>query len=90
MKKLKIYLDTSVINFFFADDAPDYQSVTKTFFNECLDEYEVFISKIVLAEISATPQPARRKLLRSAIETDKIRIIENDKQEEISALAENT
>ncbi len=87
MKKLKIYLDTSVINFLFADDAPEYQSVTKTFFDEYLDEYEVFISEIVLAEINATPQPVRKRLLLSAVETDKIRIIENDKQQEISTLA---
>ncbi len=87
MKKLKIYLDTSVINFLFADDVPAYQEVTKTFFNEYLDEYEVFISEIVIAEISETPEPTRRKLLQSAIETDKIKVIENDKQDEISALA---
>lgn len=28
MKKLRIYLDTSVINFLFADDAPDFKSVS--------------------------------------------------------------
>ncbi|MBI5787697.1 MAG: type II toxin-antitoxin system VapC family toxin [Candidatus Schekmanbacteria bacterium] len=87
MKKLKIYLDTSVINFLFADDAPGYQNVTKSFFAEYLDEYEIFISEIVLAEISETPQADRKKLLLSALETDKIRVIENDRQEEISALA---
>ena len=28
MKKLRIYLDTSVINFLFAEDAPDFRAVT--------------------------------------------------------------
>jgi hypothetical protein len=27
-KKLKIYLDTSVINFLYADDAPDLKKIT--------------------------------------------------------------
>ncbi|MBT3294674.1 MAG: hypothetical protein HN919_18310 [Verrucomicrobia bacterium] len=33
MKKLRIYLDTSVINFLFADDAPDFKRVTVEFFD---------------------------------------------------------
>ena len=32
MKKLKIYLDTSVINFLFADDAPEKRDITIEFF----------------------------------------------------------
>jgi len=28
MSKLRIYLDTSVINFLFADDAPDFKRVS--------------------------------------------------------------
>jgi len=32
MKRLRIYLDTSVINFLFADDAPDFRRVTVAFF----------------------------------------------------------
>jgi len=31
MKKLKIYLDTSVINFLFADDSPEKQEITIEF-----------------------------------------------------------
>ena len=32
MKKLKIYLDTSVINFLFADDVPEFRKITEDFF----------------------------------------------------------
>jgi hypothetical protein len=32
MKKLRIYLDTSIVNFLFADDAPDFRRVTEDFF----------------------------------------------------------
>ncbi|MEK9150383.1 MAG: hypothetical protein AAB267_10120 [Candidatus Desantisbacteria bacterium] len=31
MKKLKIYLDTSVINFLFADDVPELKKITEEF-----------------------------------------------------------
>jgi hypothetical protein len=32
MRKLKVYLDTSVINFVYADDAPDFKKATVEFF----------------------------------------------------------
>ncbi len=34
MNKLQIYLDTSIINFLFADDAPDFKRVTVEFFEK--------------------------------------------------------
>lgn len=43
-KKLKIYLDTSVINFIYAEDAPDFREVTINFFENFLDNYDVYIS----------------------------------------------
>jgi hypothetical protein len=32
MKKIRIYLDTSIINFIMADDAPEKMATTKDFF----------------------------------------------------------
>ena len=32
MKKLKIYLDTSVLNFLLADDVPEFRKITEEFF----------------------------------------------------------
>ena len=37
MRKLKLYLDTSVWNFFFADDAPEKRGITKRFFDSIKD-----------------------------------------------------
>lgn len=52
MRKLKLYLDTSVWNFFFADDAPEKRAVTKDFFDLVKQgQYEVFISEVVFKEI---------------------------------------
>ena len=53
MRKLKLYLETSVWNFYFADDAPEKRDITKEFFNNVRKgQYEIFISEVVLAEIS--------------------------------------
>ena len=46
MKKLKLYLDTSVLNFIFAEDAPDFKNVTIDFFENYVakGKYDVYIS----------------------------------------------
>jgi predicted nucleic acid-binding protein len=69
MKKLRIYLDTSVINFLFADDATEKRDITRRFFNECVQfkVYEVFISSLVVDEINRTRDEERRGRLLAAI-----------------------
>ena len=64
MKKLKLYIETSVWNFLFADDAPDKKQDTIRFFEEIRSgEYELFISGLVIAEIERAQEPVRNKLL---------------------------
>lgn len=68
MKKLKLYVETSVWNFLFADDAPEKKEATKRFFEEVeAGKYEIFISEMVNAEIRDAPV-AKRKLLYRMIE----------------------
>ena len=38
IKKLKIYLDTSVLNFINADDSPDLKLITEDFFTNYVDK----------------------------------------------------
>jgi len=52
MKKLRIYLDTSVINFLFADDAPEKRDITRKFFEKQIADYDVFVSAVVMDEIN--------------------------------------
>ena len=40
MRKLRIYLDTSVINFLFAQDVPDFRKATEEFFSLHASRYE--------------------------------------------------
>ncbi len=71
MKKPKVYLDTSVISFYFAEDAPEKMPITRVFFNELLPQgkYEVCISSLVLKELENTKDDTLRlKLLDFANE----------------------
>lgn len=68
MKRLHLYLETSVWNFYFADDAPEKREITVAFFEKVgCGEYEVFVSDTVIEEIGRAPE-AKRKLLLGLIE----------------------
>jgi len=83
MKKLKIYLDTSVWNFIFANDSPEKQEITKTFFSD-IHRYEIFISIIVIEEILQAPNKKRIQL-EKLLSKYKPQILEMD--DEIERLA---
>lgn len=89
MTKLKLYLDTSVINFPFAFDAPELQKYTKEFFKEYVlaEKYETYISRIVLDEVNKTKDPKRKEDLLGIIVKYKLTILSDSKAEEIESLA---
>ncbi len=63
MKKLKLYLETSVWNFYFADDAPEKKEATRQFFEQVeRGEYEIFISDMVFREIARATEEKRTAL----------------------------
>jgi hypothetical protein len=63
---MKLYIETSVPNFLFTEDAPDKRRVTEVFFAWLkLSEHTVFSSEIVFEELNAAPEGKRDKLLRS-------------------------
>ena len=66
MRKLKLYLETSVFNFVFAEDSPDERDVTLKFF-DCLNQYEPYISEVVIAEINRTPKEEKKQQLFNLI-----------------------
>jgi predicted nucleic acid-binding protein len=74
MIRPKIYLDTSVINFLFHDDAPEKKEITVDFFQNYIRTgiYEAFVSRFVIEEINQTPSEIRRKELLDAIKTNYI------------------
>ncbi|MCF7838273.1 MAG: PIN domain-containing protein [Candidatus Marinimicrobia bacterium] len=90
MKRLRIYLDTSVINFLFADDAPEKRDVTRDFFGRYVDcgYYEVAVSALVIAEIERTRDAGRRKTLLDAIAGHSLKQLPTEPREEVTALAD--
>lgn len=87
MNKLRIYLDTSVVNFLYADDAPDFKRVTVDFFEKHASKYELFASQIVLLEISRTRDEERKKLLAKRLRGMPVVILPFEPRGEIERMA---
>jgi predicted nucleic acid-binding protein len=77
---MKIYLETSVINFLFAKDAPEKMRITQEFFN-VISDYDIFISDIVLLEIEQAPEE-KKKSLMNVIKKNKIKALESTNEAE--------
>jgi len=68
MRRLRLYLDTSVWNFLFADDAPEKKKCTEILFSEIkAGKHSIFISTEVEKEISVAPI-RKRQLLAATLE----------------------
>lgn len=66
MRKLRLYLDTSVISDIDAPHAPDLEAITKEFFRftgERKSEYELCISPVGVSEIENSPEPKRSQFV---------------------------
>jgi hypothetical protein len=64
MEKLKLYLDTSVISFLEAEDAPEKRTISRTFWKAVKNRrYEITISRLLLVEIGRCQEPLRSNLL---------------------------
>ena len=64
MRKLKLYLDTSVISHLFAEDVPDKMQDTLDFWEDLKSgKYEIIISTLVLEEINKSSEPKRANML---------------------------
>jgi len=86
MKKLKLYLETSVWNFLISEDVPQEQKITKRLFHEVRsDRYEIFISELVYAEIEKAPLQIKQRL-KEIIEEYNPNILKSNK--EVEDLAE--
>ena len=85
MEKLRLYLDTTVWNFSFADDAPQHRAETLEFFQRVrLGLFEVFYSEAVEREVIAAPLARRRQIEKLLEEIAPKRLEQNSK---IDALA---
>ncbi|MBI5199257.1 MAG: hypothetical protein HZA09_04485 [Nitrospirae bacterium] len=86
MKKPQLYIETSVWNFCFADDAPEKKETTLRFFDKIKKgEYKIFISDVVIEEIGRAGERKRHLLLNIIKEFKPNRLMIN---EEVVELAE--
>ena len=63
MRKLKVYLDTSVISHLMQEDVPEKMADTLQLWELFLEGmYDVYLSTVTLEEVSACPEPKRSQL----------------------------
>lgn len=71
MRKLKIYIDTSVIGYLDQHDDPDLMAETHRLWNQIKDDlYDVVLSDITIAEIDACHEEKRETLYDYLSEID--------------------
>lgn len=73
----RLYLETSIINFVFADDTPDKRDVTLSLFkllsgNAMLEGY---VSSLVIDEIMQSPEDTAKKLI-DVVNSNNLEVIE--------------
>jgi hypothetical protein len=75
LKKLKLYLETTIFNFYFADDAPDKKADTIKLFMEIAEnKYEAFTAMSVIKEISRASDE-KQQLMFDLINKNNISIL---------------
>lgn len=63
---MKLYLETTIPNFLFADDAPEKRRVTEVFFRWLrITSDELYSSRIVKDELALAPEPKRSQMLQT-------------------------
>jgi predicted nucleic acid-binding protein len=89
MKKLSVYFDTSIINFHFAEDAPEKKAITIEYFERYVrtGTYDHFVSDFVVAELDRTSDKALRKSLLDIIRLFPIQFLPAEPHDEIQQLA---
>ena len=86
-RKIKVYLDTSVISYLDQQDAPEQMKETREVWERIkAGQYEVFISDVVLRELGDCKEEAKRNLLIGHLAEIKYSLIAVD--DDIVKLAE--
>jgi len=87
MKRPSLYLDTTVWNFAFAEDVPDYKKATLDFFEKVrAGAFDVYFSDAVNRELKDAPQVRKRQILGLLEEISPIRLEGSDEVDMLAAL----
>jgi len=85
---MRIYLDTSVINFLFADDAPDFRRITVDFFDRYATRYDLYGSDVLIRELAADPDANRRDRHFRVLKDYNVAILSSERDDEVVRLAD--
>jgi predicted nucleic acid-binding protein len=85
MRAPKIYLETSVFNFYFADDAPDKREDTLRLFEEIRQgKYEPYTSDYVVDELSLCEEP-KQSMMKNLLDEFSVLTLPMDSEAEALA-----
>jgi hypothetical protein len=88
-KKLRIYLDTSVINFLFAKDVPDFRRITEDFFEVYAQQCELYGSDVLLEELDRDPDECRKQRHMTVLRDHGVKILPRSRDYEVAHLADS-
>ena len=64
-KKLKIYLDTSVVSYLLQEDVPEKMEITNQLWELFKQgQFEIYLSNVTMKEITKCPEPKRSQLIQ--------------------------
>jgi hypothetical protein len=87
MRKLKLYLDTSVISHLDAPDTPDKMHDTLVLWEDIKKgRYAAYVSNLTLAELERCPEPKRTMMLDKLLEIEYTGISQDENVSELSNL----
>ena len=67
-RRLRVYLENSLISMYYQDAAPFLRDITRRFWQEVLPAFDVYVSDVVLEEISAISEADLRGSLEGLID----------------------
>ena len=79
---MKLYIETSVVGFMFATDAPEKMEITEQFFDKETKKHKAFVSELVLEEIEKTKDESKKKLLKDVVRTHNLKALERTEDAE--------
>ena len=87
MRIPRVYIETSVFNFVFADDAPDKKQDTLRLFDEIKKGlYESYTSDYVLQELKRAAEPKQSRMVKLISQYRMIFLEQNDEAERLANL----
>lgn len=87
MRKLKVYLETSVWNFYFAEDAPVWRDITRSLLERVQHgDYDTFVGPVVFEEIGAATPAESERMLRLIATCECVKLEETAEVERLAEI----